>query len=124
MNLFKRKQLSRVIESIGRAANFSDNEINEKTEVYTSYDNYEKALKDLTYELYKKFYIEDEILCNYSLDMIKNIGFNYFTSQEEIIKYANKRLKRKLSNNEYTKEKRQNNKKTSKSNKKQIKKVL
>jgi regulator of sigma D len=105
VNLFKRKQLSRVIESIGRAANFLDEEINEKIEVYTSYDNYEKSLKDLTYELYKRFYIEDETLCNYSLDMIKNIGFNYFTSQEEMIKYASRRLNRKTKNNECLKEK-------------------
>ncbi len=105
MNLFKRKQLSRVIESIGRAANFSDKEINEKVEVYSDYDNYEKALKDLTYEFYKMFHIEDEPLCNYSLDMIKNIGFNYFTSQEEMIKYANRRLNREIKNNEILKEK-------------------
>lgn len=95
MNLFKRKQLSRVIESIGRAANFSDNEIDEKIENYTNYDNYEKALKDLTCELYEKFYIEDETLCNYSLDMIKNIGFNYFSSQEEMVKHATKKLNKK-----------------------------
>lgn len=95
MNLFKRKQLSRVIESIGRAANFSDNEISEKIENYTIYENYEKALKDLTCELYERFYIKDETLCNYSLDMIKNIGFNYFSSQEEMIEYAVKQLNKK-----------------------------
>jgi len=96
VNLFKRKQLSRVIESIGRAANFADNEINEKIEAYTSYANYEKALKDLTYDLYERFYIKDKTLCNYSLDMIKSIGFNYFSSQEEMIKYADKRLNKKI----------------------------
>lgn len=96
MNLFKRKQLSRVIESIGRAANFSNNEINEKIDDYTSYASYEKALKNLTSELYERFYIENKTLCNYSLDMIKNIGFNYFSSQEEMIKYATKRLNKKM----------------------------
>jgi len=95
MNIFKRKQLSRVIESIGRAANFSDSEIDEKIEKYTIYDNYEKTLKDLTCELYERFYIKDNALCNYSLDMIKNIGFNYFSSQEEMIKYAAQQINKK-----------------------------
>jgi len=109
VNLFKRGQLSRVIESIGRAANFSDDEINERVENYTSYDNYESALKDLTYELYEKFYNENKTLCNYSLDMIKNIGFNYFSSQEEMIKYAGKRLKKNSRVKEYLKGKTVNN---------------
>ncbi len=95
MNLFKRKQLSRVIESIGRAANYSDTEVKQMIDEYTSYDNYEKVLKDLTYNFYKRFYIKDIALCNYSLDMIKNIGFNYFSSQDEMVKYASRRLKRK-----------------------------
>ena len=40
MNIFKKKQLTRVIESIGRAANIEPYEVNSLIKEYTNYENY------------------------------------------------------------------------------------
>ena len=77
MNIFKKKQLTRVIESIGRAANIEPYEVNSLIKEYTNYDNYEAAIKDLTYKIYRVF--NDDIdVRNYSLDMIRGIAPTFF----------------------------------------------
>ena len=48
MNIFKKKQLTRVIESIGRAANIEPYEVNSLIKEYTKYDNYEAGIKYLS----------------------------------------------------------------------------
>lgn len=91
MNIFKKKQLVRVIESIGRAASIEPYELNSLIKEYTSYNEYELAIKDLTYKIYRVF--NDDIdVRNYSLDMIRGIAPKYFSSKEEMINYAEKRL--------------------------------
>ena len=91
MNIFKKKQLTRVIESIGRAANIEPYEVNSLIKEYTNYENYETAIKDLTYKIYRVF--NDDIdVGNYSLDMIRGIAPKFFKSKEEMISYSEKRL--------------------------------
>lgn len=91
MNIFKKKQLTRVIESIGRAANIEPYEVNSLIKEYTNYDNYEAAINDLTYKIYRVF--NDDIdVRNYSLDMIRGIAPTFFKSKEEMISYSEKRL--------------------------------
>ncbi len=93
MNSFKIKQLRRVIESISKAASLTDIKKERLLAKYTEYINYEEAIKELIYEVHKKFYNRNEEVYNYSLDMINNISLSYFKSKDEMIVYAVNRKK-------------------------------
>lgn len=93
MNSFKIKQLRRVIESISKAANLTDIKKESLLAEYTDYKNYEEAIKELIYEVHKRFYNKNVEVYNYSLDMINNISSSYFKSKEDMIMYAENRKK-------------------------------
>jgi hypothetical protein len=94
VNTFKIKQLSRVIESISKAASLTDEGKGRLLKKYIKYVDYEDAIRDLIYEVYKKFYDKNEAIYDYSMDMIKNISSNYFLSKDEMIMYAENRKKK------------------------------
>ncbi len=93
MNSFKIKQLSRVIESISKAASLTDIKKDRLLTKYIKYVSYEEAINELIYEVYKKFYNKNEDVCNYSMDMIKNISSKYYNSKDDMILYAKNRKK-------------------------------
>lgn len=96
MNLFKKKQLIRVIEAIGNAANATKADVDRIINNYVKYDDYEKVINDLTYEVYKLFGETQEQLCEYSLDMIRTIGSPYFESIDAMKKYSKERIRKNV----------------------------
>ncbi len=87
MSAFKKNQLIRVIECIGKAANFNEDKILSFVNKYLSYEEYEVAIKDLICEIHEEFSKKKNEILDYSLDMIKNISNNFFASKEEMINY-------------------------------------
>jgi hypothetical protein len=96
MNKFKEKQITRVIESIGKAASFKEANLETFIKKYTDYEDYEMAIKDLIYESYETFYANNKAVWDYSFDMIRNISFNLFSSKLDMISYVTNRKEEEL----------------------------
>lgn len=96
MNFFKKKQLVRVIEAIGKAANATKVDVQKWIDDYTKYDSFEEVIKDLTYDVYQHFGDVQEELCDYSFDMIRTIGSPYFENIEEMKEYSKTRIRKNV----------------------------
>ena len=98
MNVFKKKQLVRVLEAIGKASNMPYIKIKEKIDKLVEIEDYETIINNLIFDVYTTFGESQVDLCDYSLDMIKTIGSKYYNSIDDMKKYAKDRINKNINN--------------------------